>query len=162
MVVSNNSNKNPIWVRDLDEDSITIVDYNGQAETYSMSQELRVDEDNYRQEFIQQAPKYSYWMNALQQAKLVQADHDNRLTKLRGELYIKYRAQLEAEGKKPPAVMIEAAIGSDKDYLDAKAQLDYANFNVGRVQGLVKAFEQRAQMLISYGADQRADQRNGN
>ena len=153
---------NKIYVSELGMDKITIIDYNGESKTFSMGDIVRVDETNYQQEFIAQPAKYTYFANVLQSAKRVQAEQEDLLAKLHGELYNKAYNQLKDDGIKPTKDLIEAQIEQDDAYYKAKQRLAAAVESVGRANYLVKALEQRAQMLQSYGADQRKDFKYGN
>lgn len=150
------------YVNDLDMDKITVVDYNGEAQTYSVRDLVYVDENNYQQEFIAQPAKYAYWSSVLQAAKRVQSEQENMLEKKHAELYNEAYNRLKESGIKPTKDLIEAQIEQDDEYYQAKQRVSEAEYSAGRINFLVKTLEQRAQMLISFGADQRKDAKFGN
>lgn len=151
-----------VFVNDLDSDRIDVIDYNGQMTTYSVSQELAVNEQNYQQEFIRQPAKYAFWSAVLQQAKYVLAAQESRLEKVHAQVYNKVNTALLKEGMRPTKDLIEAQIVLDDEYQKAKSQVETCEYSVSQVQYLVKAFEQRKDMLVQFGADMRKDNNYGN
>lgn len=151
-----------VFVNDLDSDTINIVDYNGQMTTYSVRQELAVNEQNYQKEFIAQPAKYAFWSAVLQQAKYVLSSQQNALEKVHAELYNDVNVRLVGEGMRPTKDLIEAQIILDDRYQEAQSRVDTCEYSVSQVQYLVKAFEQRKDMLVQFGADMRKDSNYGN
>ena len=151
-----------VFVSDLDTDRIDVVDYNGQMTTYSVSRELAVNEENYQQEFIKQPAKYAFWSAVLQQAKYVLASQQSKLEKVHAQLYNEVYTTLSKEGMRPTKDLIEAQIILEDPYQEAQAQVESCEYSVSQVQYLVKAFEQRKDMLVQFGADMRKDNNYGN
>jgi len=150
------------YVNDLDTDTITVQDYNGIKHEYSIQKELEVDESNYQKAFIEQPAKYAFWSAVLQEAKLVLKQQEDLLERKHAECYNKaYQKYLE-EGIRPTKDLLEAQIALDPAYQEAQNRVNTADYSMGRVQFIVKVFEQRAQMLISYGADKRQENNYGN
>jgi len=143
-------------------DKLTVVDYNGEAQDYSVRDMLYVDETNYQTEYLKQPAMYAYWSSVLQEAKRVQSEQENQLEKTHAELYNTAYNKLKDEGIKPTKDLIEAQIEQSDDYYIAKQRVDTATYSAGRITFLVKALEQRASMLQSFGADQRKDKTFGN
>jgi len=154
--------KTKVYVNDLDMDKITVVDYNGQYQEYSVNDLVYVDETNYQKEFIEPPAKYAFWTIVLQQAKRVQAEQEDQLKQTHDRMYNEAYNALKDQGIKPTKDLIEAQIGQSDEYFQAKQRTNEADYSAGRVAYLVKALEQRANMLQSYGADQRKVNTYGN
>ena len=150
------------YVNDLDMDKITVIDYNGQSQEYSVRDIINVDEMNYQIEVINQPAKYAYWSSVLQAAKRVEAEQQASLDKQHALSYNKVYDELSKQGIRATKDLIEAQIEQDPDYEKAKQRVVVADYSAGRIQYLVKALEQRANMLIQLGADIRKDRNYGN
>lgn len=151
-----------VYVSDLDSDQITILDYNKQELTYSISNELAVDETNYQQEYLKQPAKYAFWSAVLQSAKLNLAAKTHELENVHAALYQGINKQLQDAKVRPTKDLIESYIVLQDSYKKALKQVDICEYSVGQVTYLVKAFEQRKDMLISYGSEMRRDKNYGN
>lgn len=151
-----------VYVKDMDMDKITVVDYNGQHQTFSVNDVVYVDETTYQKEFLEQPRKYSFWSSVLQQAKRVQAEQNDMLKQAHDRLYNEAYNALTEQKIKPTKDLIEAQIGQSDEYFKAKQRANEADYSANRVNSLVKALEQRASMLQSFGAEQRKEQHYGN
>ena len=151
-----------VFVNDLSSDEITVVDYNGEATTYSVKQELAVDEHDYQQEFLSQPAKYAFWTAVLQKARLVLAGQQAQLDKLHARLYQQVVHKLDQEGVRATKDLVESRILQDDAYQQQLATVNNCEYSAGQVQYLVKAFEQRKDMLVQFGASQRQEQSYGN
>lgn len=150
------------YVNDLDLETIEVIDYNGQKQEYSVQEILHVDETNYQQEFLKQPSIYAFWATVLEKGKLVTKQQEDILNQVHAKCYNRYYKQFLDSGTKPTKDMVEAQILNDEDYSKQLSVLNNTKYATERVQYLVKALEQRAQMLISYGADQRKEKDYGN
>ena len=150
------------FVNDLDMDEITVVDYNGEEQKYSVNDIVKVDELNYQQEFINQPAKYAYWSSVLQAAKRVAAEQEAALDKQHAVAYNKVYEVLNSKNMRPTKDLIESYIEQDEDYQNAKQRVIVADYSAGRIQYLVKALEQRENMLVQLGADIRKEKNYGN
>lgn len=145
-----------VVVDNFDFDKIQIVDENGMVETYSLSQELRINEMNVPNEYLQQSAKYIYWASILEKVRMyLDASELNSEIK-KAECYTKSRDDLVEKGVlKPTKDQIEHAVMLDDDYVQALREVQGYTHLVKQLQYVVKAFEQRKDMLIQYGAELR-------
>lgn len=147
-----------IKVTNLDFGTIRVTDANGETVTYVLKEELAVNNFNVREEFLMQPAKYAYWTSLLEQLRLYQESYGLKAEKRKSELYEPSRQQLIAVGiAKPTKDQIEAQIMLDDEYYKLRENVVSMEFNVKQVQYIVKAFEQRKDMLVQYGADLRRD-----
>lgn len=147
-----------IRVTNLDFGTLRVTDANGETITYNLKDELAVNNFNVREEFLKQPAKYSYWTSLLEQLRLYQEMFELKAEKRKSVLYEPSRQALILEGiAKPTKDQIEARIMLDDEYYKLKTDVVNTAFNVRQLQYVVKAFEQRKDMLVQYGADLRRD-----
>lgn len=147
-----------IRVTNLDFGTIRVTDANGETVTYNLKEELAVNNFNVREEFLKQPAKYSYWTALLEQLRLYQETYELQAEKKKAELYEPSRQHLIATGiAKPTKDQIDAQVMLDDEYYKLRQDVVNMEFTVRQVQYVVKAFEQRKDMLIQYGADLRRD-----
>lgn len=147
-----------IRVTNLDFGTIRVTDANGETVTYNLKEELAVNNFNVREEFLKQPAKYSYWTALLEQLRLYQETYELQAEKRKAELYEPSRQQLILSGiAKPTKDQIDAQVMLDDEYYKLRQDVVNMEFTVRQVQYVVKAFEQRKDMLIQYGADLRRD-----
>jgi asparagine synthetase B (glutamine-hydrolysing) len=141
-----------ILVGDLNFDMITIKDETGSYQEYDLRNELRVNEQNLNQEMLQQPAKYIYWSSILERLRFYQESKELELEQEEARLDSRARKHyLDAGNPKPTKDMVEAFIKQQDEYAAAQKQVHMYNHLVGRVARIVKAFEQRKDMLQSYG-----------
>ena len=152
-----------IKVSKLDFDKFKLVDSSsGESVEYSLKDLLKVNEDNYQQEFLNQASKYVYWQAVLQNLKVYQEGVQREAEIQHANSYnIAYNyLKNTAKMNRPTKDMIESIIMRDKDYQDKLIAVEDSSESVGLINAIVKALEQRKDMLIQYGADQRNQNQN--
>lgn len=140
-----------IRVDSLDFSYLRLIDDNGQFEEYDLREELKVNEGNLLQEMLQQPSKYIYWSSLLEKLKLYQEQAELKLEMKVAELDGKARAFITSNGGKPTKDIVEAYIKQQKEYEVETNKVQYFEYIVGRITRIVKAFEQRKDMLQSYG-----------
>jgi len=90
--------------------------------------------------------------------KLYEESYELQADKKRSELYEPSRQKLLAEGvTRPSKDQIDSQIMLDGDYYNLCNNVVAIHYQVNQIKALVKAFEQRKDMLIQYGADQRKE-----
>lgn len=145
-------------VDDLEFKTIKIIDDNGEVVTHDLQTELQVNEFNVRTAFLEQPAKYTYWTSILERLRMYQENYELKAEKKKSELYEPSRVALINQGvAKPTKDQIEAQIMLDEDYYKLRQSIVNLSFNVRQLQYIVKAFEQRKDMLIQYGADLRRE-----
>ncbi|QZA69927.1 recombination mediator protein [Bacillus phage 278BB001] len=138
-------------VGSLDFYNLRLIDENGQFQEYNLEELLKVNEDNYMQEMIEQPAKYIYWSSVLERLKYFQESAELELETTVASLDQEAREYLKDTVPKPTKDMVESYIKRQPTYKSAKDKEIQYNYIVGRVQRIVKAFEQRKDMLQSYG-----------
>lgn len=139
-----------------DISSITLRDHNGTVQEFDLQDELRISRDNLQEDFLTQPIKYVYWVAVLEKVRLYAESANLELEKLQGELYEPCRNALINSGTaKPTKDQINSLITTQESYQVAKQSALLYESQVKFLQGVVRAWEQRREMLIQYGADNR-------
>lgn len=148
-----------IRLDNLETDLIRIVDDNGETVQFSLREELRINEMNVQQEFLEQSSKYVYWTSILERVRLYQESSKLHAEIARADLYEPCRSALINTGiPKPTKDQVDAKILQDEDYIRKLEALNTYDHLVKQLQFVVRAFEQRKDMLIQFGADKRKEQ----
>lgn len=117
---------------------------------------LTINEATLSNEFINQPPTYA-WFAAL--SEMASAEVENRkmsLSVLQANLDAEKRIELGATGKVTES-MVQSAIIKDKRHQVAHEELIEAERQLGVLKSMVRALEQRSQMLIALGAMKRQE-----
>ena len=136
-----------ITVDSLDFHYLRLIDESGQFQEYNLKEELAVNESNLLQEMLQQPSKYIYWASILEKIQFFQESSELELELLEARLDKQARADLE----KPTKDSVEAYIKRTDDYRKAREKVMYYDYICKRILRIVKGFEQRKDMLQSYG-----------
>lgn len=150
-----------INIDQLDFDVIRLIDETGEYMQYNLKEELSINDSNYRQEMLAQASKYVYWSAILERIRLFQESSELELELLEARLDKDAREAITQEGGKPTKDSVEAYIKRQLSYEDARKKINTYNYLVKRLQFIVKSFEQRKDMLQSYGKQIQNDQNYG-
>lgn len=148
-----------IKVDSFDFDFLKLIDENGEFREYNLREELKVNEANLLQEMLQQPSKYIYWSSILEKLKLYQEHAELQLELEVAKLDDQARTAITASGGKPTKDIVEAYIKRQPEYEKQRKNCQYFEYICGRINRIVKAFEQRKDMLQSYGK-QVADDKN--
>lgn len=139
--------------------TIKYYDYQGNLKEVSPQEILAFNKDNLPYET--QAIAY---YNMLQLAEKINLDVNNaklRLEQIDSSLYLTYLTDMDlmtkAGNKKPTESMLQHAINQDQNHIEQYQKLIKAQTKYKLVNGLVKAFEQRKDMIQSYSAKARAE-----
>lgn len=154
-------NELDIHIDAFDFETLRIVDTNGQLEVFNLKEELKVNEINLQEEMLKQPGKYIYWSALLEKLKYYQEGKELEIEQREAELEPVARQELKKEETKPTKDMIAAYIKRDETYQKLQADLLTYNFIVGKIGRIVKAFEQRKDMLQSYGKQVAHDHQYG-
>ncbi len=140
----------------LDFDTLSVVDANGEKVTYQLYDELRINEFNVQKEFYEQPSKYVYWTSLLERMRLQQESEQLAIDRLKAQLYEPSRTALIVKGTaKPTKDQIDSKITLNKEYQLLLKSYVTTQYTVQKLQYVVKAFEQRKDMLIQIGAELR-------
>lgn len=145
-----------IHVGAFDFDTITIKDTNGETRTYNLRDELKVNEFNVVGEFLEQPAKYVYWSSVLERVRMYKEASELKAETYKASMYESSRISLVDLGiNKPTKEQVNSVIMTDETYIKLLESVNTYTYLVGQLVYVVKAFEQRRDMLIQYGADLR-------
>jgi hypothetical protein len=144
-----------IKVDSFDFRVLKVIDVNGDYVEFDLTEELKVNEMNLLQEMLQQPSKYIYWSSLLEKLRYYQESKELELEFETARLDPIARKELTTydgtKAKTPTKDQVEAYIKRESSYQKLRQELQHFEFIVGRVARIVKAFEQRKDMLQSYG-----------
>lgn len=140
-----------IKVDNLDFGLLRLIDETGEYVEYDLTQELRVNEDNLLTEMLQQPSKYIYWASILERIKMFQEGVELELELEVARLDPEARTSIKAAGEKPTKDMVDAYVKRQDSYIEIRKKVAFYEYISGRMNRIVKAFEQRKDMLQSYG-----------
>lgn len=145
-------------VGSMDFEKIRISDVNGEFHEYDMKEELVINDHDLYNEFSQQPVKYMYWTSVLEQVRAYLESSILSEETVRADLYEPARMALIGSGTaKPTKDQIESWIIKQDQWVTAKNEVLVYTKYVKQLQYVVKAYEQRKDMLIQIGADSRKD-----
>lgn len=150
-----------IKIKSTGGEKIEILDQTGKSVIYDIDQELLVNDNNYQQEYLRQAQKYSFWADKLAIANRQVSGAEQQLDLVHAKLYHKYFLDLSKSKARPTKDMVESEIIQDDSYQQALNSLNQCSFVEEKLKFIVKAFEQRKDMLIQFGAEMRKDREIG-
>ena len=150
-----------IKIKSTGGEQIEILDQTGKSTIYDIDQELLVNDNNYQQEYLRQAQKYSFWADKLAIANRQVSGAEQQLDLVHAKLYHKYFLDLSKSKARPTKDMVESEIIQDDSYQQALNSLNQCSFVEEKLKFIVKAFEQRKDMLIQFGAEMRKDREIG-
>lgn len=140
----------------FDFDKITITGANGESTTHDLREELKVNDFNVVSEFLEQPSKYVYWSSILERVKMFKESAELKAETYKASIYETSRTVLVDAGiNKPTKEQVNSVIMSDENYIKLLEDVNTYTYLVGQLTYVVKAFEQRRDMLIQYGADLR-------
>lgn len=145
-----------ITLDDIDFSHLTIIDSNGNKKTVDLQDELVIDQYNIEKELYEQPKKYVYYTSLLEKVRAYLESAELALDVEHANLYEPSRASLQQEtGSKPTKDQIESRILSDETYREKKEQVAILEGSVKNLYYIVKAFEQRKDMLIQLSTHER-------
>ncbi|QIA28546.1 hypothetical protein [Phage f2b1] len=140
-----------INIGDFDFGTIRLINEAGQYEEYNLEAELKVNENTLLKDMLEQPAKFVYWASILEKLKYFQESKELEQEKIIAQLDTAARENCKKDGTKPTKDLVETYRKSQPEYASIMQEIHYFNFIVGRVTRIVKAFEQRKDMLQSYG-----------
>lgn len=142
-------------------DKIELVDPTGTHTTYDINDELLVTDNNYQVELLNQPRKYSFWADKLAIVNRQVSGAKQQLDLIHAKLYAKYYVELSKAKARPTKDMVEAEIIQDQEYQSAVTRVDQTTYVADKLKFIVKAFEERKDMLIQFSAEMRKDREIG-
>jgi hypothetical protein len=150
-----------IKVDSLDFRFLRIVDNQGEFEEYDLKEELKVNEAILTTEMLQQPSKYIYWSSLLEKIKLYKEQAEMTLELEIAKMDQEARDFITSHQGKPTKDIVEAYIKRQPAYETLSNNVQYFKYIEGRIARIVKAFEQRKDMLQSYGKQVAEDKAYG-
>lgn len=118
---------------------------------------VKIVESDLTNEFIRQPSLYAWFATLLEYASAEVETQKMNLSILRANLDAEKRKELGQLSKKPTENMINSAIEVDDKYKDAQVNLIETRRQYGILKGIVRALEQRKDMLIQVGSTKRQE-----
>lgn len=113
------------------------------------------DDNNIEEEMAKQAERYSHFYALLSVGKRSLDSCINELESIKAKRSVEYR-DLK---KKVSALEMENYLNSHPEIIESKARVADVEFRYSLIKGLVKALEQRKDMLIQCSANKREEAR---
>ena len=140
-----------IQLDNLDFHTLRLIDETGAYIVIDLKAELAINENNLDREMLQQPAKYVYWSSILERLRYFQESAELELEVLEGRLDNEAREELPKEGVKPTKDSVENYMKRKEEYVIAREKCNTYDYLVRRLHFIVKSFEQRKDMLQSYG-----------
>lgn len=145
-----------ITLDDLDFSKLTIFDANGNREDMDLQEELMINKFDIESELYLQPQKYVYYTALLEKVRSYLEGAKLAEEVAHAELYEPARERLAAStGRNPTKDQIESAVLSEESYLEAREQVIILESTVKNLQYIVRAFEQRKDMLVQLSTHMR-------
>lgn len=135
---------------------------NGRTKVFNLLDELAVSEETLNEDFSDQASKYAWWSVVAESAKGLRDELEVEVDVAESRADRKVREDLEMEGTKITESLVKSRIKLDEDYLSALRAYNASKRNAAVLERLLRSFEHRKEMLISFGAHLRNEQNNNN
>lgn len=116
-----------------------------------------INEADLSAEFSKQASLLAYWGTLLEQAQNLHRRQDDRVESYAAELSLRIRKRAAASGEKTTEGKISDEIKNDVGYRKSKENLLDAKHEVEQLKVALRALEEKGKMLISLGAQKRAE-----
>lgn len=138
-----------INVDDMEFNKVTVRDNSGNTFEYDMQEELMINRHDLRTELEEQSSKYMFWTGMLERVRANLEAADRELEYIVSQLYEPIRERLETKmGKNPTKAQIDAMINQQEIYQNQKKKVEEVDYQSRRLAYIVKAFEQRKDMLV--------------
>lgn len=150
-----------ILVDNFEFTKMTIRDQNGNVQGIDIQDEVAIQETTLQHEFMTQSSKYAYWTALLEKVRAYAEAEERELDRVTAELTLATRKVLEDRKEKYTKDVIESYVKLDSRYQEQCKKLEAREYQVKRLAYIAKVFEQRKDMLIQLGADQRKTNASG-
>jgi hypothetical protein len=134
---------------------MTVRDHNSRKIMVKFSDISMIDTENLSAEFAQQPALYAYFGMLVGMAEKRVADLDLKKDQAFADADEFYREEFEKAGKKVTEAVIKNEVHRDEAYIKAYKLHAEAESQLTILKNFLKALDQRAQMLISSGAQTR-------
>lgn len=143
-------------VDNMEFNKITVKDVSGNIHEYDLREELIINGHDLRTDLEDQPSKYMFWTGMLERVRANLEAAERELEYVVSELYEPIRERLEARtGTKPTKAQIDSLVTQHPSYREHREKVDGAKYQASRLNYVVKAFEQRKDMLIQISTSER-------
>lgn len=122
-----------------------------------LQQCVQIDPLNISNEFTRVAAELAYWNEKYAEALRMSLHAKIQRERMHASLYFEKRKQFEAAGTKVTEAGLEAAIEVDPRYANLRDEEADANGEYARLRGVSEAVKTKKDMLVSLGAQVRAE-----
>lgn len=151
-----------IKVDHIDSDVIRVVDNQGQTVDYDVKADLSVHDYNANDELREQHVKYRKYANIFNRLSYYLEEEEIRLVTISSQINLDIRNHYQSTNGKPPTKdVVEAEIQTRQNYIDQLRIVNHLKYQKTQLQYILKAFEQRKDMLVQYTAHLRKDIEHG-
>ena len=140
-----------INIGSFDFDHLVLKGEDGQTQVFNLKEELKVNEHQLMQDMLEQPAKYIYWSSVLEKLKYFQESAELKAEQALAQIDAEAREYYKNTDTKATKDVVETYRKTHESYANIQGNLHYYNMVVGYVTRIVKAFEQRKDMLQSYG-----------
>lgn len=116
-------------------------------------EKLAIDDIDLNKDFQKQAPNYIDECKRYHKAQMIVKQQKEKLSELEAQKYFEFKNGAE----KTTEAMLNQAIKNDEDVKRQKNLIIQAEYQASVYQSLVRAWEQKKDMLIQVGSNQRAE-----
>lgn len=144
----------------VDTDTVAILGIldstTGEYIKYDMVKELEVNEYKLEEQMSTQASKYAYYSSIANVAERNERAKTDALEVAEAQAEITARSMFASQGVAKPTVgQINSAISLDTTVIEAKKQVSEAKGYTGTMKYILKALDQRKDMLVNLSAQKR-------
>lgn len=147
-----------IKVDHIDHDTISVVDNQGQVVEYDIMADLRVDDYNANYELREQHVKYRKYSHIFNMITYYLEEAELKLSQIGSKINLEVRTQyLNTTKKQPTQDIVNSEIQSRTEYTNQQEIVNRLKYQQNQLKYILKAFEQRKDMLVQYTAHLRKD-----
>lgn len=140
---------------DAINETFRVIDDQGEIHEYDLKKELHIDEATLGQEFLNQPVKYLFWCSILEKMTMYLDSEKYKMDVTEANLRDQGREFFVKSGIKSNAQMVDDYCKQQSDWKAVERKLINLTYMVKQLKVIVRAFEQRKDMLQSYGAQLR-------
>ena len=144
-----------IPIHSIEFSEVTLRDKNNNVFTYNIQDDLKIDEHNINQVLMEQSSKYAWWANLHEIVKRYREAEERKLEHLASQLNLQVRESFKQQKVKPTKDMVDACITTNQSYQQQLESVEDWKYREGQLQAVVRAFNQRKDMLIQISAELR-------
>lgn len=151
-----------IRVDHIESDTIRVLDSMGNETLYDILDDLRVDDYNANTELKFQHTKYRRYADIFNRVTYYLEEAEVELSAIGSRINLEVRNKyFAATNKQPTQDIVNSEIQSRNEYIEQQKSVNQLKYQKQQLQYVLKAFEQRKDMLVQYTAHLRKDIEHG-